>query len=120
MIGTLHGEMVAIQVGCKRLGDFSFANKTCKSTGKFELFTSCEPCAMCLGAILWSGVKRVVCGASKVDAENIGFHEGPVFEQSYKYMTDHGVAIEREVLRKEAADVLNMYADQGNAIYNGK
>ena len=49
--------MVAIQVGCKRLNDFSFSNKTPSSTGNYELFTSCEPCAMCLGAILWSGVK---------------------------------------------------------------
>jgi tRNA(Arg) A34 adenosine deaminase TadA len=112
--------MVAIQVGCKRLDDFSFANQSASSTCKFEFFTSCEPCAMCLGAILWSGVKRVVCGASKVDAENIGFHEGPVFEELYKYMTEHGVIIEREVLHKEDADVLNMYAEQGNAIYNGK
>jgi tRNA(Arg) A34 adenosine deaminase TadA len=113
--------MVAIQVGCKRLNDFSFSNKTPSSTGNYELFTSCEPCAMCLGAILWSGVKRVVCGASKVDAENIGFDEGPVFDESYTYMSNHGVTIEREVLREDAAAVLNLYAsDESNAIYNGK
>jgi hypothetical protein len=43
-----------------------------------------------------------------------------VFEELYKYMTEHGVIIEREVLHKEDAGVLNMYAEQGNAIYNGK
>ena len=75
---------------------------------------------MCLGAILWSGVRRVVCGAGKADAESIGFAEGPVFQQSYKYMEDNGVKVVKGVLREEAASVLQLYQAQGNAIYNGK
>ena len=117
---TLHGEMVAIQVGCARMNSFTFAKKSPSCSGNFELFTSCEPCAMCLGAILWSGVRRVVCGAGKADAESIGFAEGPVFQQSYKYMEDNGVKVVKGVLREEAASVLQLYQAQGNAIYNGK
>ena len=50
------------------------------------LVTSCEPCAMCLGATLWSGVRRLVCGATREDATALGFDEGPVFPESYAYL----------------------------------
>ena len=67
----LHGETVAIQVAQSKLQCFSLREK-----GNFELFTSCEPCCMCLGATLWSGVSRIVCAATKADASKIGFDEG--------------------------------------------
>ena len=79
---TLHGETVAIQMAQKNLNTFSLQMPSectpCDGGGEkkvrqFELFTSCEPCAMCLGATLWSGVSRIVCGAGKDDAEKIGF-----------------------------------------------
>jgi tRNA(Arg) A34 adenosine deaminase TadA len=83
-----------------------------------ELFTSCEPCAMCLGAILWSGVKRVVCGAARDDASRLSFEEGPVFPESYRYLEKHGVAIVRNVLRDEARAVLELYRAKSGRIYN--
>lgn len=87
---------------------------------KFELFTSCEPCAMCLGATLWSGVTRIVCGATKDDAQSIGFDEGPVFEESYKHLEEAGINVTRNVLRAEAAKVLQRYGGGGcGPIYNG-
>ena len=78
---TLHGETVAIQMAQKNLNTFSLqiplecvpCDGGEKTMRQFELFTSCEPCAMCLGATLWSGVSRIVCGAGKDDAEAIGF-----------------------------------------------
>jgi len=109
---TLHGEMTAIQIGQKRLQSFSFSGKNC------ELYTSCAPCAMCLGAILWSGVDKVVCGATKEDAEAIGFKEGPVYPESYEYLKNSGVEVKHEVLRSEAVDVLNSYIENNGKIYN--
>ncbi|KAL7532975.1 hypothetical protein ACHAXR_004975 [Thalassiosira sp. AJA248-18] len=88
-----------------------------KRKRQFELFTSCEPCAMCLGATLWSGVSRMVCGATKADAQAIGFDEGPVFEQSYEHLERCGVVVTRNVLREEAAKVLRRYGNSG-LIYN--
>jgi tRNA(Arg) A34 adenosine deaminase TadA len=86
---------------------------------KFELFTSCEPCAMCLGATLWSGVARIVCGATKDDAQSIGFDEGPVFEESYRHLERAGIKVTRNVLRAEAAKVLQRYGGGGcGPIYN--
>jgi len=110
---VLHGETVAIQMAQARAGTF-----TLKSEGRsFELFTSCEPCAMCLGACFWSGVGRIVCGAKKEDASAIGFDEGPVFETSYQYLRDKGIEVKFGVMREEAADVLRQYG-ASEIIYN--
>jgi tRNA(Arg) A34 adenosine deaminase TadA len=84
-----------------------------------ELHTSCEPCAMCLGATLWSGVRRVVCGAAREDASRLSFEEGPVFPESYRYLEDRGIRIVHNVLRDEARAVLELYRANSGKIYNG-
>lgn len=135
---TLHGETVAIQLAQRRLGSYTLMLDEDKEDGlfydeshddgdekvasssrkrKFELFTSCEPCAMCLGATLWSGVSRIVCAATKDDAQAIGFDEGPVFEQSYEHLEKAGIQVTRNVLREDAAKVLQRYGNSG-LIYN--
>jgi tRNA(Arg) A34 adenosine deaminase TadA len=83
-----------------------------------ELVTSCEPCAMCLGGALWSGVRRIVCGATRDDATRLMFEEGPVFPQSYAYLEERGIEVTRNVLRVEARDVLERYRARGGPIYN--
>ena len=113
---TLHGEMVAFMMAQRRLGSFTLHAPNLPS---HELFTSCDPCAMCLGAALWSGVRRVVCGAAREDASRLNFDEGPVFPQSYRYLEDRGVAIEHNVLRDEARAVLELYRMTSGKIYNG-
>ena len=113
---TLHGEMVAFMMAQQRLGTF-----TLKSPGLpvHELYTSCEPCAMCLGTTLWSGVQRVVYAASREDASMLNFEEGPVFPESYKYLEDRGITIVRQVLREEGRAVLELYRSRSGKIYNG-
>ncbi|HYC51658.1 MAG TPA: nucleoside deaminase [Gemmatimonadaceae bacterium] len=112
---TLHGEMVAFMMAQQRLRSFTLAAPTMPA---HELITSCEPCAMCLGAALWSGVKRVVCGATRDDATRLDFEEGPVFPQSYAYLEERGIEIVRNVLREEAREVLEHYRKRGGMIYN--
>lgn len=113
---TLHGEMVAFMMAQAALGNFSLG---APGMPAHELVTSCEPCAMCLGAILWSGVTRVVCGAARADATELRFEEGPVFPESYRYLEARGIEIVHEVLREEARAVLRLYREQGGPIYNG-
>ena len=113
---TLHGEMVAFMMAQQRLGSFTLSAPTLP---RHELFTSCEPCAMCLGATLWSGVRRVVYGAAREDAARLDFEEGPVFPESYRYLEDRGIQIERGVLRNEAREVLERYREKRGTIYNG-
>jgi tRNA(Arg) A34 adenosine deaminase TadA len=112
---ALHGEMVAFMMAQRRLGAFSLA---APGLPAHELITSCDPCAMCLGAILWSGVKRVVCGAAREDATRLNFDEGPVFPASYRYLEDRGIAFVRGVCRAEAVEVLEQYRRTGGIIYN--
>ena len=112
---SAHGEMVAIMLAEQALQSFSLHADGVKR----ELFTSCEPCAMCLGGTLWSGVKRLVCAATAEDARAIGFDEGPVYDSSYQYLTKAGVEVVRLVQRDAAAKVLNDYLNHGGTIYNG-
>jgi tRNA(Arg) A34 adenosine deaminase TadA len=74
---------------------------------------------MCLGATLWSGVRRVVYGAAREDASTLNFEEGPVFPESYQYLEDRGITITRNVLRDEARAVLELYRQKSGKIYNG-
>jgi len=113
---TLHGEMVAFMMAQQRVGSFSLSTN---GQPVHELHTSCEPCAMCLGATLWSGVKRVVYGATRDDAARLDFEEGPVFPESYQYLEERGIEIVRQVLRDEAREVLELYRRNSGRIYNG-
>jgi tRNA(Arg) A34 adenosine deaminase TadA len=112
---ALHGEMVAFMMAQARLGSYTLAAEGMPS---HELATSCEPCAMCLGATLWSGVRRVLCGATREDARLLDFDEGPVFEASYEYLAERGVDVVHQVRRAEAAEVLALYRRRAGVIYN--
>lgn len=113
---TLHAEMVAYQLAQRRIASYTLG---AEGHPPHELYTSCEPCAMCLGATLWSGVTRVVIGASREDAIAIGFDEGPVFAESFRYLRSRGVEIVEGVLRDEGRAVLQRYRAQGGPVYNG-
>ena len=112
---TLHGEMVAFMMAQQRLKSYTLA---APGMPAHELVTSCEPCAMCLGASLWSGVRRIVCGAAREDASRLDFEEGPVFPESYRYLEDRGIEIVRGVLQSDARAVLEEYRTRGGKIYN--
>lgn len=73
---TIHGEMAAIQFAEKKLKSFSL--RPSDSDKQYIMCTSCEPCAMCLGGTFWAAPAEMICGATKDDAESIGFNEGPV------------------------------------------
>ena len=75
---TCHGEMEAIGNACENLGTFDL--KDC------ELYTTAEPCPMCLGAILWANIKKVYYGCNTKDTENIGFRDD-IF---YKFLNGEG------------------------------
>ena len=110
----LHAEIVAIALAQKKLGRYDMG----RGGGCYELVTSSEPCAMCYGAIPWSGLGRLVCGARKKDATAAGFDEGEKPGAWMKALVGRGIAVVRDVLREEAASVLRAYADSGGLIYN--
>lgn len=110
---VLHAEVLALMLAEARLQSFSLRQPP------HTLFTSCEPCAMCLGAILWSGVTRVVCGAARAAAGQLGFDEGPVFSESYDYLAARGITVEHGLRADEAIAVLELYRQRQGIIYNG-
>jgi len=112
---ALHAEVVALMLAEQERHSFTLS---APGLPQHELVTSCEPCAMCLGATLWSGVKRLVCGATREDATRLGFDEGPVFPASYEYLSHAGIEIVREVGREEACAVLELYRARSGPIYN--
>jgi tRNA(Arg) A34 adenosine deaminase TadA len=111
----LHAEVLAIMLAESRVGSYTLLGP---ELPHHELVTTCDPCAMCLGAVLWSGVRRLVTGADRADASALDFDEGPVFPESYAYLEARGVVVVRGVLRREAAAVLELYRRQGGVIYN--
>jgi tRNA(Arg) A34 adenosine deaminase TadA len=112
---ALHAEVMALMLAEQERHSFTLA---APGLPRHELVTSCEPCAMCLGATLWSGVKRLVCGATRDDAMQVGFDEGPVFPASYDYLQHAGIEVVRAVCRDEARAVLEMYRSRSGPIYN--
>ncbi len=113
---TLHAEIVALLLAQRRLESY-----TLRMPGRpeDEIATSCDPCAMCLGAVLGSGVRRLVAAASRDDAARIGFEEGPVFPESFRYLEERGIEVVRGILREEAREVFDLYRERGGEIYNG-
>lgn len=108
----LHAEIAAIAFAQARLRSHTLG------AGSYELFASSEPCAQCLGATAWSGVRRLVCGAPASDAEAIGFDEGPRREDWVQELERRSIRVRRGVLAHEARGVLNAYSARGGAIYN--
>ena len=112
---AMHAEMMAIMRAQQAIGAYTLNQPNHPG---YELFASCEPCAMCLGAVLWSGVNRLVCGAEANAARTAGFDEGPVFAESYRHLERAGIEIVRGVLEAEATSVIRLYSERGGPIYN--
>jgi tRNA(Arg) A34 adenosine deaminase TadA len=115
-LSVAHAEVVALTVAQRATGSFDLG----AGGAACELVTSAAPCIQCFGAVIWSGVSRLVCGARREDVEGIGFDEGPVPADWVAQLERRGIAVRRDVLRAEAAAVLAEYAASGAPIYNAR
>jgi len=111
----LHAEIVALMLAHARVGSHSLART---GVQPMTLGVSCDPCAMCLGAALWSGIGRLVAAARREDAEQLSFDEGPVFPSSWDYLGRRGIEVRRGIRQKEGRAVLESYRERGGEIYN--
>ncbi len=112
-----HAEVVALANAHRTLKQFDLG---APGLQKLELITSCEPCAMCYGAILWSGVRKVVCAARASDATAIGFDEAPKPRNWVATLEDRGISVTRDRCRDEAIAVFQRYQRIGGRIYNAR
>ena len=70
---TAHAEVNAIRKASKKLGTFDLVG--------CDIYTSCEPCPMCLGAVYWAHLDKIYYGNSKTDAKNIGFDDSFIYDE---------------------------------------
>ena len=100
---TAHAEIVAIRDACKNLNNFSLENCT--------IYTSCEPCPMCLSAIYWSRIKHIYYGNNRKDAQNIGFNDNFIYEEIPKNVENRKIKLE-QCNREYAQKSFALWADK--------
>jgi len=111
-----HGEVMALLLAQEALGTHDLGRRGLPA---LELVTSGQPCIQCYGAIIWSGVRRVLVAARGEDVESIvGFDEGPVPADWVRQWSQRGIETRVDVLRAEACAVLRAYKDSGAPVYN--
>ena len=99
---TAHGEITAIRDACVRLGDHSLEG--------CEIFTTGQPCPMCLGAIYWARIRRISYGFRIEDAAALGFDDVDFFRQM-ALPPEHRRVPSREICRSEALELARRYAE---------
>jgi guanine deaminase len=104
---TAHAEVLAIRQACQKLGLFEL--KTC------ELYTSCEPCPMCLGAIYWARLSRVYYGGFAADASNAGFDDSFIYREIAEAHAQRGIPM-IQMMRDEALAVFRAWEEKPNKI----
>jgi tRNA(Arg) A34 adenosine deaminase TadA len=85
------------------------------------LVVSWRPCAMCFGAVLWSGVRSLVtAGGGEVLFELTGFDEGPLVENWESELTARGIRVADSVAQARAVDVMRAVSESGREVYNAR
>ena len=95
---TCHGEIMAIHKACKKLGTFDLSG--------CELYTTGEPCPMCMSAILWANIEKVYYGCNILDTEDIGFRDKKFYEMQ---QIDARKAFVHELDRKQCLKLYGEY-----------
>ena len=111
-LSIAHAEIVALMRAQAVLGA-----RAALSAPPLTLFASTEPCCQCFGALVWAGVRRLVCGATTADAEAVGFDEGPKPDDWVAVLERRGISVRQGVQRADAERVLGRYAAGGGLIY---
>jgi len=104
---TAHAEVLAIRRACQRLGTFSLAGCT--------VYSSCEPCPMCLSALYWAGVSRICYGNTKADAQAIDFDDSFIYDQLDLSYTQRAIPCEH-FMRDRALKAFQKWADKEDKI----
>lgn len=109
-----HAEAMALGLAQQAAGHWTLAGRPC------VLVSSAEPCAMCLGALVWSGACRLLYAASRADVEAAGFDEGPRPARWRQALAGRGIRVEGPRRQVAARAVLQAYVDAGGLRYNGR
>lgn len=116
-LSSAHAEVTAISLAQVALGSWDLA----ATRPGLELVVNWRPCAMCFGAVLWSGVQRLVIAGDGPDLERLtGFDEGPVVADWTEQLHRRGIAVEQDVLRDGAIATYTAYGQSQALVYNAR
>ena len=104
---TAHAEVSAIRAACLRLKSHSLEGCT--------IYTSCEPCPMCLSAIYWAGIRRICYGNTKADAEHIHFGDKFIYDEIAKPCAERSIPME-SIMRDEALEAFRKWEEKEDKI----
>ena len=104
---TAHAEVSAIRRACQRVGDFRLSGCT--------IYTSCEPCPMCLSAIYWAGIGRICYGNTKQDAEDINFSDKFIYDELALPQSERHVPAEC-MMRDEALEAFRAWEEKEDKV----
>ena len=97
---TAHGEIVAIREACKKLNNFSL--------NQCELYSTCEPCPMCLSAIYWARIKKIYYGNTREDARKIDFDDSLIYTELQKSIDKRKIPM-IQIMRNEALKAFELW-----------
>ncbi|GAA3954521.1 nucleoside deaminase [Pedobacter ginsengiterrae] len=97
---TAHAEVSAIRLACTALNTFDLSGCV--------VYTSCEPCPMCLGAIYWAKIETIYYANTKIDAEDIGFSDKFIYEELDKPMEERTLPVV-QMMRDEAMQAFKLW-----------
>lgn len=104
---TAHAEIIAIREACKKLGSFQLND--------CEIYTSCEPCPMCLGAIYWARIKTIYFANSREDAAAVGFDDSMIYDEINADLRNRKIPM-INIADEEAKKVFEIWSDKKNRI----
>lgn len=115
---TAHAEIVALSLAQSRLGIYDLGGP---GQPVHELVVNWRPCAMCFGAVLWSGIRKLTIAGSGPELETLtGFDEGPIHPQWLDELAKRGIAFQEGVLREDALDLFRWFSTSGRSVYNAR
>ena len=104
---TAHAEILAIRAACTKLGVFDLH--------ECEIYTSCEPCPMCLGAIYWARLSRIYFASAAADASRIGFDDSMIYREIAQPLTQRTIPM-IQLMREESLAAFRAWETKPNKI----
>ncbi len=104
---TAHGEIVAIRTACSKLNTFNLSD--------CDLYSSCEPCPMCLSAIYWSRIKNIFYANTRMDAKNIDFDDSFIYSEICKDIDERKIKM-YQMHRDEALEAFKIWENKEDKI----
>ena len=100
---TAHGEIVAIRAACQKLNTFNLS--------ECDLYSSCEPCPMCLSAIYWSRIENIFYANTRIDAKNIDFDDSFIYSEINKNLENRKIKM-HQIHRDEALEAFKIWENK--------